>query len=489
MLICVPLLLIPAASPCQLWYITRGLDDQDERAWAVDTDPDGNACWGVMEKDVWPHWYYNIVMYKIAPDSREIWRSDSWGWTFNDLAFVSHVRDSVLYVGGRMDSTANPDMGDALLLCFDARTGKHNWSYIWDQGFGYEEIDGVVVQSDGVYLTGWTRGKGTNMDFLVQKVGLDGKQAWSHSWDFENLGRFDGANGHMAMDSRYIYAAGHGGRAGIASLDGQMVLVCFNRSDGAYEWHVTWGGALWDDGLGLAMSSDSLLYVVGFTGSYGKGSQSFLNRYTRSGELRWSRIWGGAGAEDSRAVVTDGDSIVYVIGGTSSYGSGDYDIFVLKYDSTGFLKDTLLWGGSRREGARDAALHGDFLYITGETTSFGQGTAGEKASALLLRINARTMVGPDTASSAVVDPPLHNRSRLVVHHDPANGLIRLKFPNPVNDIWSLEIVNLRGQVMYRQSGLAVSEHAFAAGMLPAGIYVARLRNRQGVCLTEKMIIR
>ncbi|RQW05252.1 hypothetical protein EH222_10205, partial [candidate division KSB1 bacterium] len=333
-------LLVPflvSSSFAQLWYTTRGLANQDERAWGADVDSTGNVYWAVEEKDKWPHWYFNILLFKIDSDGRQIWQSDSWGESFNDIAFVTHVKGSNVYLGGRLDSTAALDGsgGNALVLCCDASNGNYNWHYVWDQGFGYEEIDGLIVQDDGIYLSGWSKGRTFDLDFLVQKIGARGQLIWSNTWDYDNRGKFDGANGHLAMDARFLYAAGHVNRTNIASLDGDGALVCFSRTNGAYQWHVTWGGALYDDALGLTMSSDSMLYVVGCTGSFAKGSQIYLNKYSRTGQLFWSRLWGGNNAEDARALVADGDSMIYVAGATSSYGhvNGDYDIFVLKYDS------------------------------------------------------------------------------------------------------------------------------------------------------------
>ena len=106
-------------------------------------------------------------------------------------------------------------------------------------------------------------------------------------------------------DDKFIYTAGHVNRANIASLDGDGALVCFSRINGAYQWHVTWSGTLYDDALGLTMSADSMLYMVGYHGTYDKGSQIYLNKYSRTGQLIWNRIWGGSKAEDARALVAD----------------------------------------------------------------------------------------------------------------------------------------------------------------------------------------
>lgn len=432
-----------------LWYITRGLST-DEVAWAVDADTSGNIFWAVEEKDQWPYWYYNIIMFKIDSEAQQIWQSDSWGEAYNEIAFKATVKDSIVYLSGRKDSTGAPTSGDAFVSSYDLIDGSFNWLYHFEPvpDYGYEEIDGLLVQPDGIYISGWTQAQNTNdLDFLIQKINFSGQQLWSNTWDYDSLGRFDGANGHMAMDDHYIYAAGHANRTSISSFDGDGVLACFDRGNGDYQWHVTWGGSSFDDALGMTMSSDSMLYIVGYTGSYGNGSQAYVNKYSRTGQLKWSRMWGGAGAEITRATVTDGDSIIYVVGTTSSYGNGGNDIYVLKFDSAGTLLDSLLWGGSYDEVAHDVARYGDYLYITGDTKSFGNGqiNGDHKTDGLLLKVNGRRMQAPDTTITSV--PVIQNSENIFsVYPNPfsTSAIIQL---NKKTENAQLIVYDIFGQIL------------------------------------------
>jgi len=466
------IMLIPGAGFSQLWFATRGQAGQDDRAWGVDTDPAGNIYWSVEQKDLWPYWYYNIFLYKITPEGNQVWQSPSWGCLFNDIAFVTKVSGTCVYVAGRIDSTANLNLGDALVVCRDASDGSYKWHYTYDQGFGYEEIDGISIQPDGIYLTGWTVGQTTGFDFLVQKISRDGQPIWSNPWDYNDLGKMDGANGNLAIDDNFIYAAGHVARTNIASLDGDMGLACFSRSDGTMQWNATWGGNLFDDGLGLTLGADSMLYVVGYTASYGKGSQFYLNKYSRSGELQWSRLWGGTEAEDCRAVVAGPDSLIYAVGATSSFGHDDYDIYVLKYSPSGVLIDSLIWGGTGKETAHDAVLCGDFLYITGETWSYGKDAiAGNGHSeGLLLKVNAGTMEGPDASMSVQED--LLAAPCLRIFPNPARSKVTVEFPETQNSV--LTLFSLSGRPVMRQEHIRGNRLELDVSSLPEGIYVVSL---------------
>jgi len=468
----------------QLWYTTRGLPNQDERAWGVDVDSAGNVYWAVEEKDQSPYLYFNITLFKTDSDAHQVWQSASWGWNYNDIAFITKIKGQTVYLGGRTDSTNAIDGsgGNALVLSYSANSGSLNWQYIWDQGFGYEEIDGLIVQPDGIYLSGWSKGQTSDMDFLVQKISLTGERIWSNTWDYNNRGKFDGANGHMAMDDNFIYAAGHVNRTNIGSLDGDGALVCFRRADGAYQWHVIWGGALYDDALGLTMSADSMLYVVGFTGSFGKGSQCYLNKYSRTGQLKWSRIWGGTGTEDARALVTDSDSIVYVVGTTSSYGHGGKDIFILKYDSGGTLIDSLFWGGSYDEIAHDVAMYGDYLYVAGETSSFGNAQSdGHEADGLLLKVNGRTMKAPEPTPTTVPDNSNPIPRAFAVYQNypnPFNPTTTIRFSLPQRSHVMLKVFDVLGREVATlvDGEFIAGEHSvvFDAKRLASGVYFYRL---------------
>ncbi len=440
--------LFAANSFGQLWYVTRGLST-DEVAWGVDVESAGNIYWAVEEKNQLPFWYYNIFLFKIDSTGEQIWQSLPFGGTYNDIAFVVKVKGQNVYLAGRTDSTLNPDSGDALVLSYNTNNGGLNWQYSYNPvpDNGYEEIDDLIVQPDGIYLSGWTKGQTTNEDFLIQKISLTGQFVWTNSWDYNN--QFDGANGHMAMDNNFIYTAGN-----TDLLNGS--LVCFSRTNGAYQWDVTWNGSSNDEALGLTMSSDSMLYVVGYYGSSQNGSQTCLKKFSRTGQLYWTKIWGGSGTEDSRSLVTDGDSIIYVAGTTSSYGSGGKDIFILKYDSAGTLIDSLIWGGMYDEVAKDVVMHGDYLYITGETQSYGNGeiNGDHKEDGLLLKVNGRTMQAPDSTMTNILPSLLNEQNAVEIYPNPSNGNFQLSLGNghQVKN-YELKIFDVFGRIVMRSENI------------------------------------
>ncbi len=110
-LLCLGIFFFPSRSYSQLWYITKGLST-DEVAWGVDVDNAGNVFWAVSEKDVWPFWYYNILLFKIDANAQQLWQSASYGGAYNDIGFKVTVKAPNVYVSGRTDSTGGNVSGD-----------------------------------------------------------------------------------------------------------------------------------------------------------------------------------------------------------------------------------------------------------------------------------------------------------------------------------------------------------------------------------------
>lgn len=381
------LVLMVALVRADLWYLTRGADRLDD-AWAVAVDSSGRVYWATAEWQ--PLATHNdIFLYIVNSTGRQLWRSQPLGDTSkNRLGFIAVYHEPYLYIGGRIERRST----DLLLLSLrcDQDTFVPEWQYIWDQAGGYEEVDGIGVEDDAIYLSGWATPSLLNNDIVVQKLNRNGNLIWSNTWGGPGL---EGANGHPALDDNNIYLASH---LGTLDSSGNAILIAFSRDSGTYLWDSIWDGYRLDDNFfGLAMSSDSFLYCFGYTDTepspFGQ-LDLILVKYTRTGRKIWERRWGGPNSEWGRAILADGDSIVYACGNTASYGAGATDIVLLKYSSSGELLGYRTWGGQQDDIAHDIVKSGDYLYITGRTQNFG----AEQEDALLIKVNARTMEFPDT---------------------------------------------------------------------------------------------
>jgi hypothetical protein len=362
-----------------LWYLLRGGAKLDQ-GWSVDTDPEGNIYFATYQQAV-GDLFTDIVLYKLDSSGRELWQA-RWGTKFQEKAFIVQVSGDSVYVGGTTYSSSTDLMaGDMLVLAFDSATGDLRWKFTWGQGFGYEEVDGLLVEEDGIYISGWTTSEKTSCDVGLLKLDKQGNLLWKSVWGGD---RWDEADGQMVMDDQYMYISGRINGDNIL-LGGDALLAMFNRSDGSYVRHVTWGGAQMDDALGIT-SDGTWLYPVGLTLSRGNGGQIFVLKYDKALNQQWEQVWGGPQGESTRSAAINPEGNILVAGETSSYGNGENDIALLSFSPEGALNWSRTWGGEKSEGALEIVMVGWNALISGNTKSFGSG----QDDAILLKVNGQT---------------------------------------------------------------------------------------------------
>ena len=111
-------------------------------------------------------------------------------------------------------------------------------------------------------------------------------------------------------------------------------LVKYN-STGYLLWNRTAGGNRYEYGYSVVTDSKDNVYVTGWTSSFGAGdADSWLLKYNSSGNLIWNKTEGTTGAEYSYGVTIDSQDNVYTVNDNPSD-----DLWILKYNSLG----SLLW--------------------------------------------------------------------------------------------------------------------------------------------------
>jgi uncharacterized delta-60 repeat protein len=141
----------------------------------------------------------------------------------------------------------------------------------------------------------------------------------------------------------------------------------------------TWGGPDLDEGSAVATAPDNSVYVAGTTLSFGAGDRdAVLLKYDAAGTLVWQRTFGTPPSEpflradefaQGVAVSPDGSGI-YI---TGQFGNGS--VFVAKFDPAGTLVWQRTWGDNGNFANGIAVGADGSVYVAGGTSTFdiGQG--------------------------------------------------------------------------------------------------------------------
>jgi len=249
---------------------------------------------------------------------------------------------------------------------------------IWAKTVGGAGDDGgfsVALTSDsGFIVTGWTYSFGVGgHDLFLIKINSSGDLTWA-----KTVGQINNQWGNSVVptsDGGYIVT---GIAEGFGAGGSDLFLVKFNFS-GDLIWAKTAGGANSDCGNSVAQTSDEGYIVTGSTRSFSAGYYDlFLAKFDSSGDLIWAKTVGGAYNDGGNSVALTSDGGYIVTGSTYSFGTGYYDLFIGKFNSSGDLTwaKTVGGEGTRNDEGHSVTPTSDGGYIvTGETKSFGIGTS------------------------------------------------------------------------------------------------------------------
>jgi len=125
---------------------------------------------------------------------------------------------------------------------------------------------------------------------------------------------------------------------------------------------------------GLAVDGTSGVCIVG----WGDAPGMFVVKYDSSGALLWSRLFGTPDSDEPAAVTGDSNGI-YVTGSTYGAFPGllqdlPDDVFLARFDANGVITDLRIYGAQGpEEGFAAAAAGGGAIYVGGWLRGYQQG--------------------------------------------------------------------------------------------------------------------
>ncbi len=463
---------------------TSILANQPAEGWATYVDNNGYVYWANNQNNVSLEGY-DALLYKLDSNGNELWSSNSVVGGYNaQQGYVVTSTDSVVYYGGRYCTQTTLDINlpycDMFVASVNPNTGDTNWVFHWDQGYGYDEVDGIVPMSDGIYITGWTYGNGTYWDMAILKLDYNGKKIWQNTW---GSSKTDHQDGHIAIDDSMIYVCGAYGvpyyTSVYAGYDGKAILCKFLKADGSFVDSTQWGrDDFWvinfENALGMT-SDGTYLYVTGVTTLSASDIQIFVAKYDKNLNRIWYHEWGGSVAESARSIKVN-NGYVYVGGTTASYGNGGNDAVLLRYDTQGNFIKYYTWGKSKDESVADIFISGNDLYLTGNTLSY---TSSSYTDAYILQANMSVMTD--------VEEPIYslNNNFCTLYPNPCNENLFINVNEGLSLVESVSVFNTFGElVLYKEVQNSRKSLNIDLSELSSGLYNVKVLNGNGVFVTK-----
>jgi hypothetical protein len=256
----------------------------------------------------------------------------------------------------------------SVLVLFSMETAHSKFLSVFG-GVGDEWGNSVIQTANGDFLVaGATRSIDSgNQDMLVAKLDHYGRNVWTKT-----------IGGPSEEECRTVLESSNGGfvltgTTKSSGAGGEDLLVVKLDSSGNLIWAKTLGGQN-DERWGRAVeTSDKGIAIVGWTNSVGAYDQNLLlTKVDSSGNHLWTRILGGSDEDRGYAVTEASDGGLVVTGYTLSYGAGNEDLLLTKFDATGHHLWTKVLGGPNYEHPYSLTeVRDDGFIVTGWTNSFG----------------------------------------------------------------------------------------------------------------------
>jgi hypothetical protein len=176
---------------------------------------------------------------------------------------------------------------------------------------------------------------------------------------------FGNPTGYIITGGTFSFGAG--------SVDVYLVKT---DSLGVEEWSRTFGGANPDGGYSVKQTFDGGFIITGSTGSFGSGGYDvYLVKTDENGNEEWSQTLGGANNDYGSSVQQTSDGGFIITGFTDSFGAGSLDVYLVKTDEDGNEEWSQTFGGAEWDEGYSVQQTSDGGYIlTGITESFGAGS-------------------------------------------------------------------------------------------------------------------
>ncbi len=237
-----------------------------------------------------------------------------------------------------------------------------NFSYNYGMYVHQEADTGYVILANVSSISG-------NNNIYLFKINKHGGYVWDRLYQDSSL--YWAQSLKKTPDKGFLIT----GYTDKITNNGYDIVVLKTDSMGIKQWERYYGGSDWDFGMDAAVTHDGNYLVCGSTYSYGQGNADmYLLKLNPQGDTLWTRTFGGENEDVATCIEVCQNGDILIAGYTKSFGAGDYDALLVRYDNNGNIIWNQTYGGTGVEklwGVRER--YNKDIVMGGQTSSFGAG--------------------------------------------------------------------------------------------------------------------
>lgn len=305
-----------------------------------------------------------LLKYNVSGELEWVF---NWGGSGEDQckAIALDSQNDIYLVG--YTNSFTPGDWDACLIKVNS-SGIEQWNKKWNYGSSRtdEKAYGICIDSnDNIFVCVSYLSFG-DYDICILKYNSAGALQWTRHWGDSSDDEFCYTIKQDLNDNIFI-----GGKVDYQFADHSAPLLAKFNEDGVFQWErATFGSGhdIDDQVYDIAIDNNNNINIAMAAGT----EDIAIIKYIEGSGIQWKKTWDGGNNDKPRAIAVDKNDDIYVSGMTNSEGAGDYDMLLLKYNSSGALQYQELWGGSQYDGSEAIFIdsQGD-IYLTGSSKSFG----------------------------------------------------------------------------------------------------------------------
>jgi len=387
------------------WVKTYGGDDSDYAFSVKQTSDGGYIIVGYSRSfsSDWctSNWCREIYLIRTDDVGDTMW-TKTYSGTDTDEGFdVEQTNDGGFIVASTTKSFGNNNSHIGVIKT-DA-DGSLIWSRAYGGMYGGWGFD-VELTSDGGYVflgTEHNFDANTKSDIFVVKTDSIGDTLWTRT--------YGGSENEMCGSIIQTPDGGYAIVGGTLSFgqgdeDGLLIKLDVN---GILLWATTFGDSLYERGQSIEATFDNGFIIGGTTKSFGFGNDDvYVVRMNDSGEVLWSKTYGGPFFEGTWCVKPTSDSGFAIF---SSYGNfpptGMNDVWLIKTDSDGNAGcvQTDVLSLVTDPTSQMTVIAGSFIYGAGfQTNDVGSNTESRTLDEYIACITCDSLISGFTYSDSLL---------------------------------------------------------------------------------------